>query len=508
MPEERGSKFRDVFKELSDVTKMFYIENVPSYGNSFWFQIGFYIIVLGVLLGITGGIMMLFGPYWWNYTEAGIILSQIHFWSAELLVTLLIVHLFVNFSTSSYKKRKDSWVVGALMLMLVMITYAFGIGLNNSIVSQYNDKSGAGLWNSLLLGWIINPENYGAVLGWHVIIIPAVLLVLVGVHFILAWRRGLTTPHINKIKFSMVKADHKKMFERATAIVVIAIAAGVFLGPYWATPFVPALNAQWASQHYPNDFASTVLLELNQTSATSEYAKFSPIGTVNPYSDSADPITYVNTSQVYFVGPYLMLINATHSYNYLGSYLSENYSTRINQLNDAYYYFKNGGSINGALLSGNPVEVAAAQLTQMAQSGLYDGSLYLQTYDHSSLDQTYTIRLLTDMGLIHLVEGQQYGLYEGDLGMIKFNIEPWQIGSYWLLPYDLLEAWGDTIPWWHSLYNELIITAIFIIIVLLPWIPGLRDLPDKLRLYKLFWNRYTIPEMKINRDQTKRAEGG
>jgi len=169
---------------------MFYIENVPSYGNSFWFQIGFYIIVLGVLLGITGGIMMLFGPYWWNYTEAGIILSQIHFWSAELLVTLLIVHLFVNFSTSSYKKRKDSWVVGALMLMLVMITYAFGIGLNNSIVSQYNDKSGAGLWNSLLLGWIINPENYGAVLGWHVIIIPAVLLVLVGVHFILAWRRG------------------------------------------------------------------------------------------------------------------------------------------------------------------------------------------------------------------------------------------------------------------------------------------------------------------------------
>jgi len=82
MPEERGSKFRDVFKEISDVTKMFYIENVPSYGNSFWFQIGFYIIVLGVLLGITGGIMMLFGPYWWNYTEAGIILSQIHFWSA------------------------------------------------------------------------------------------------------------------------------------------------------------------------------------------------------------------------------------------------------------------------------------------------------------------------------------------------------------------------------------------------------------------------------------------
>jgi len=63
-------------------------------------------------------------------------------------------------------------------------------------------------------------------------------------------------------------------------------------------------------------------------------------------------------------------------------------------------------------------------------------------------------------------------------------------------PYDLLEAWGDTIPWWHSLYNDLILGAFTLIILLLSWIPGLRDIPDRLKLYKLFWNRYTIPEMK------------
>jgi len=148
--------------------------------------------------------MLIFGPYWWNYTEAGIIVSQIHFWTAEILMTLLILHLFVNFSTSAYKKRKDSWVIGVLLFILAMLTYVFGVGLNNNIVAQYNDKSGAGFWNSLLLGWIINPENFGAVLGWHVIIIPAILLLLVSVHFVLAWRRGLTTPHIKSIKFSIV----------------------------------------------------------------------------------------------------------------------------------------------------------------------------------------------------------------------------------------------------------------------------------------------------------------
>ena len=69
----------------------------------------------------------------------------------------------------------------------------------------------------------------------------------------------------------------------------------------------------------------------------------------------------------------------------------------------------------------------------------------METYDHSSLDQTYTIRLMSDMGLFHNVEGIQYRLNEKYFGMLKFNVEPWQIRAYWMLPHDLLEAWGDTI---------------------------------------------------------------
>ena len=33
--EERGSRFRDAFKDLGEIFRMFYIETVPSYGNSF-----------------------------------------------------------------------------------------------------------------------------------------------------------------------------------------------------------------------------------------------------------------------------------------------------------------------------------------------------------------------------------------------------------------------------------------------------------------------------------------
>ena len=495
--EERGSRFRDAFKDLGEIFRMFYIETVPSYGNSFWFQIGFYIIVLAIVLAVTGAIMMFFGPYWWNYSVAGMYVSQIHFWAAEILVTLLFAHLFVNFSTKAYAKRKDMWVLGTIMLLFVLIQYAFGIGLNNNIVAQYNDKSGAGLWNALGLGWFVNPENFGAVLGWHAIIVPGVLMLLAGAHFMLAWRRGLTRPHKPKIRYSMVKANHRKMFIGAGVLVVVVVAMGLVLGPLWAYPFIPALNAKWAAQHYPDSFAATLLEEYNYTSGTATYTKYTVFGYVNPYTYKWDNITYVDTMEVYVVKPYEMLINMTNGTNYLAEFQTEPPSVQLEQLDAAYSYFTGGGSITAALHNNsNPIEVVAAQLTLMAQSGLYDGALTQETWEHSSLDQLYEIRLITDLGLVHAIEAIKYRLHEYFWGMIKFNVEPWQIGSYWLAPYDALEAWGDHIPWWHDLYNASVALAFFIILILLPWIPGLRNLPDYLRLYKIFWNRYTIPEMR------------
>ncbi len=501
--EESASFWVGLYRELKEFGESFYIKEVPSYGNSFWFQIGFFIIALGVLLGITGGIMLVFGPYWWNYTVIGMYVSQVHFWSAELLVTLLFLHLFVNFSTSAFKRRKDTWVVGVLLLLVTLITYAFGVGLNNTVVAQYNDKSAAGFWNSLLLGYIVNPENLGAVLGWHVMVVPLILVVLVGVHFILVERRGISTPHRKEIRYSMVPADHGKMFKRTAGVLILAVALGVALGPLWAYPLVPALNTTWAAQHYPDDFAATLLLEYNGTSGTATYAKLSPIGYVNPYADSGDPITYVNTSEVYVVVPYEKYVNMTGFRNELAAFSSEGQSERLSQLSQAYAYFEDNGSIAEALNSSNPIEQVAAVLTRMAQAGTYGGVLTSETYDRSGLDETYEMRLLTDMGLIHNVEGIQYQLNEKYMGMIKYNLKPWQIGAYWLAPYDALEAWGDGISWWHSLYNELIIMAFFLILLLLPWIPGIRDIPDALRLYKLFWNRYTIPEMAEKKPQGK-----
>ncbi len=83
--------------------------------------------------------------------------------------------------------------------------------------------------------------------------------------------------------------------------------------------------------------------------------------------------------------------------------------------------------------------------------------------------------------------------------MIKISNGLWPIGSYWLLPYNYLEIITSGLPWWSDLENGTVAVIVFAILLFLPYIPYLKDLPDKLHLYKIFWNKYTIPEMRNNK---------
>ena len=58
----------------------------------------------------------------------------------------------------------------------------------------------------------------------------------------------------------------------------------------------------------------------------------------------------------------------------------------------------------------------------------------------------------------------------------------WQIGSYWVAPYNYLEIVTAGIPWWGDLENGTTGAVVFALLVFLPYIPGLRDIPDKLKL--------------------------
>ena len=100
---------QSMLAELKSLAEFFYIKDVPSYGNNFFFTIGVYLLELFGILAITGIVMLIFGPYWWNLTTVGTFFRSLHLWAAEAFVTLIFVHLFVQFATSSFKKKKLVW---------------------------------------------------------------------------------------------------------------------------------------------------------------------------------------------------------------------------------------------------------------------------------------------------------------------------------------------------------------------------------------------------------------
>lgn len=477
-PEEQD-KETSIKSEIKSFIEFFYIKAVPSYGNNFFFTIGVYLLVIFAILAITGMIMVLFGPYWWDLTAAGSFVRSIHLWAAEAFVTLIFIHLFVQFSTSSFKKKRLVWMLGSVMLFLVFLEFAFGIGLRGDFVSQWNDVAGADLWNGMGLGYWINPLNQGALLGWHIAIVPLLLVVLMFTHYMLVKNKGLSKPYRSDIPYSMVPADHNAMYRRMVYIVAIILVFAVLL----RAPYVAPLTIQSVAQQHPTTTAKTLIEEFNFSSGTATYF------------DTIDPYTF-STRNAYVLIPFASYLNITHSKNYAASLLGESNAELNSTIVGAFAYFNDNGTVEGGLNSSNPLVAMVSRLTGMAQAGAYQP--ILQNEVASGLNQTYVIRFLADTRVLYST-ATEYGQRTSQWGMIRAGGYWWQIGSYWVAPYNYLEIITAGIPWWSDLENGTIGTIAFAILVFFPYIPGLRDIPDKLKLYKIFWNRFTVPEMKKKR---------
>lgn len=470
------SEIKGLLDDVKGVSEDYLINKGPSYGNNFFFTIGIYLLELFVVLAATGIIMVVFGPFWWDMSTIGTFIRSIHMWAAEAFVTLILVHLFVNFSTSVFKNRKLMWIIGSAMLGLALFEFAFGVGLGGSIVAQANEQAGSDLWNGMGLGYWINPLNSGAVFGWHVAAIPLILIVLMFLHYSIMRHRGLSTPYRKDIPYSITPIDHKMIYKRMVYVLAIVLIFAVL----FQAPYEPPLTISQAAAHYPDAVASTFLNESNMSSATATYF------------DTIDPFTF-NTRTVYVTEPYSVYLNLTHGTNYETSFLAESAQQQNTSMADAYTYFADNGSISSGMNSTNPMIALASSLTYMAQTGAYQP--ILQDEVASSFNTTYVIRFLFDTGILW-DEASNYNLSIPQFGMLTVGGTPPYMLQYWLLPYNTLQIVTSGIPWWNDIENGTLFGIVFMILMFLPFIPGLRAIPDKLGLYKIFWNKYTVPEIK------------
>src|SRR3990167_3636833 len=197
---------------------------VPAYANRLVYMFGGITLSAFLILGLSG----IYLTQFYNPTIEGAhasILSSIanvplfdfmrsqHFWVANLVIILLLLHVVRVFIMGSYKgPRKLTWLTG-VTLLFVTVTYIF-VGSVLKWDQEAVEAFGHVQESIGLFGIQIGLTNAGVpvmtqLYAWHITILYLLLLGLLSVHLFLIKARGIS-PKPAKTAVAAVTADQGK----------------------------------------------------------------------------------------------------------------------------------------------------------------------------------------------------------------------------------------------------------------------------------------------------------
>jgi hypothetical protein len=259
----------------------------------------------------------------------------------------------------------------------------------------------------------------------------------------------------------------------------------------------PSTIAQW-SRATPTDFVTTAVGELDGSSGTAGYGP--------PYNHNADgqhiafvyPAKWlgvnhpIDTAKDFVIGPLQTIPNDPALQKAIAAYQAAADKTKT-AWTDAYTKALDkaipgpGGSLT--LPAGNygPVQPMMNSLLGLAQSGGLDGSL-LTNKQFFQTDYTKSLLFLADGGELsgramgdHLL-GNQWGM------MNETGSYP---GQVWLWLYTF---WYQIKPFSNSSNADILVFSVMgvlsLLFILIPFLPGIRDLPRVLPLHRLIWREH------------------
>ena len=216
----RWERVGDWLDERFDVRiplEAFLKKPVPKHAIRWYFCLGGITFALFLFQGVTGILLSLYykptpeGAYEsilfiMNNVRFGWLIRSIHSWSSTLMIAFCVAHMMRVFITGSYKNPRElNWVAGVVLLLL---TLAFGF---TGYLLPWDQKA---LWGSTvgseILGvvpfvgqWLLGLLRGGADItgltlvrfyGGHILVLPAISIVFLLLHFIVIRRQGISGP--------------------------------------------------------------------------------------------------------------------------------------------------------------------------------------------------------------------------------------------------------------------------------------------------------------------------
>jgi quinol-cytochrome oxidoreductase complex cytochrome b subunit len=223
---------------------------------TYTFGLGGISLLLFIVVGITGLIEMFLyvptpeaahesvrqitflAPYGW-------LLRNLHFWSGQLMVGTVVLHMARVVLSGGYKGRRLNWLIGVVLLFMTLVLDFTGYVLRWDQDTAWALMVGTNLIKEIpgigppLYGLLVGGETIGAAAllrfyTWHVLGLALPALVFVTWHLFRVRRDGgisaaARTPRVDRSR--LVRTEILAMLLTLVALVGLSVVADAPLGP-------------------------------------------------------------------------------------------------------------------------------------------------------------------------------------------------------------------------------------------------------------------------------------
>ena len=482
----------------------------PAYVASWVYVFGVASLAALAIVIVSGFAIAIGGPDWWHTNPVGHFFNSLHLWSVELFMALLVIHLWGKFWMAAWRGRRAmTWITGVVAFLASVVECFTGYLSQQNFDSQWIATNGKDAFNEVGIGAFFNLMNFGQMLMWHIVMLPIILIAIVGAHVLLVRKRGVshplpvTRPRGVAARLAAAKADRAAwrgptrrydILKEGTIATVVILILTVGLASLLSSPNVPPATVRSWVQVVPADFLATAGTELDGSSLTATYGPpYNTNGT--PQSEWFAPANWagvrqpIDAAQTFVLGP---LTSAAATDPTLAAALATyKAASPDQQVKWAAAYgkavtkvrFVNGVPVVPAANDG-PVPVMLASELALARSGAIDADLSASQPFYGT-DFTKPLLFLED-GAYYADKATAEHLTGDQWGVMN------ETGSYpgqpWLWLYQL---WYHLPGWRNSANIDLIaiyMTGLATVLLLaIPFIPGLRDIPRWIPVHRLIW---------------------
>ncbi|MFZ1855626.1 MAG: ubiquinol-cytochrome c reductase cytochrome b subunit, partial [Candidatus Nanopelagicales bacterium] len=192
--------------------------------------------------------------------RGGLLLRQIHHWSAMVFIAAMSIHVMRVFFTGAFRKpREINWSIGVLLLTLGFVEGFAGYSLPDDLLSGTGLRIAQGIMLSIpVVGSYVSFFAFGGefpgdifisrLYGIHILLLPGIILALITAHMLIVWYqkhtqypgKGKTNDNVVGYPFMPVYMAKAGGFFFVVFGVVVAVSGLVTINPIWAYgPYVP-----------------------------------------------------------------------------------------------------------------------------------------------------------------------------------------------------------------------------------------------------------------------------